>query len=57
MPFLEGLDLTYRDGRGLKTPLSFNFGIVIVGSDNFCVIIDILVYENKISLNTLQQLQ
>ena len=37
MPFLKGSDLTYRNGRGLKTPPSLNFGTVNVGSDNFCV--------------------
>ena len=38
VPFLNGSDLTYRNGRGLKTPPLLNFGTVIVGSDNFCVV-------------------
>ena len=38
VPFLKGLDLRYRNGRGLKTSPLMKFGIVIVGSDNFCVV-------------------
>ena len=33
MPFLKGSDLTYKNGKGLKTPPSLNFGIVIVVGD------------------------
>ena len=36
--FLKASDMTYRNGRGLKTPPSLSFGSLNVGSDNFCVL-------------------